>query len=233
MFLFLSLLFALWVPFLAALTFPPDFNSTIPSILGITNFSYPSNSILHYRSTTYADGVLTDPRHQPWPYTKLPHRQTFLIRYCYADPASKSALHCSWARALSLWSAALGGPPSAETGYNVHFMPSFVRSGNDFGEEYCYKEGTYNSRTGQGTWNWKLSNRQDMLVLAYRPVDEHGQKPATAASLGYTPEKAMMPWEGRQARHWLQVSDAEDEVKIAHELGHGELSGCRLGTLKS
>ena len=59
-------------------------------------------------------------------------------------------------------------------------------------------------------------------MLAHRPVDEKGNKPATAASLGYTPEGAMMPWEGRQARHWLQVSEAEDEVKIAHEIGHGE-----------
>ena len=57
-------------------------------------------------------------------------------------------------------------------------------------------------------------------------MDEEGNKPVTAATLGYTPEEVMPPWEVKQARHNMQISEAEDEVKIAHELGHGKSKCC-------
>ncbi|OAG07581.1 uncharacterized protein CC84DRAFT_1175361 [Paraphaeosphaeria sporulosa] len=203
-----------WCYSVTALSFGNDFNGTIPSILGITNFSYPAAS--SNIGFGYADGVVNTDYHQPWPLVKMYKSSVHLIRYCYADQASKDALHCSWPAAENLWQDALGGKPSKETGYNLHFVQAWAAGETQF----CYAEGTYDPKTAQGTWNWKLHNRQDALVVAYRPVDEKGNKPATSASLGYTPESALFPWQSRQARHYIQISDKDDEVRIAHELGH-------------
>ena len=112
----------------------------------------------------------------------------------------------------------MGGVPSAKTGYNLYFVQTMV----DGLTQFCYAEGKYDPKTAQGTWNWKLHNRQDALVVAYRPVDEKGNKPATSASLGYTPENALYPWQSPQARHYMQISDKDDVPRMAHELGHGE-----------
>ncbi|KAL5379697.1 hypothetical protein PMIN02_010852 [Paraphaeosphaeria minitans] len=139
-----------------------------------------------------------------------------LIRYCYADQASRDALYCSFPAAENLWRDALGGRPGKETGYNLHLAQAWAAGGIQF----CYAEGTYDSKTAQGTWNWKLHDKQDTLVVAYRPVDEKGNMPATSASLGYTLESALLPWQNPQARHYMQISNKDDKVRIAHELGH-------------
>lgn len=202
--------------FIIALSFEPDFNGIIPSILGLTNFSYPtpSSSI----EIGFADGVVNSEYYQPWPLVKGWKQSSHMIRFCYVDQASKDALRCSFTDAINLWVDALGGKPSKETGYNIHFVQAWAA-----GEiQFCYAQGQYNPKTTQGTWNWKLQNRQDILVVGYRPVDEHGNRPATAASLGYTPESVLFPWQTAQARHYIQVSNKDNVVAIAHELGHGE-----------
>ena len=211
-----SLLAFFWLSFIEALSFSPDFNGTIPSILGVTDFDYPAS--IHHLESRYADGVVNTNWHQPWPLTQLRSHKTHLIRYCYADQASKDALHCAFHRALNLWKDALGGVPSEETGYNLHFIETYLQ-----GEaQLCYTADSYDPKTGQGIWNWKIAKRQDALVIRYRPIDENGNKPATAATLGYTPEEVIPPWQVKQARHNMQITEPEDEVKIAHELGHGE-----------
>ncbi|KAF1975924.1 hypothetical protein BU23DRAFT_551939 [Bimuria novae-zelandiae CBS 107.79] len=92
------LIAALCLSPIAALSFSPDFNSTIPSILGLTNFSYPSPS--NHIESGYADGVINTAFHQPWPSTNIRGRLNHYIRFCYADQASKDALHCSFPAAL-------------------------------------------------------------------------------------------------------------------------------------
>lgn len=195
---FLPLVAIFWLSFVSTLSFSPDSNATIPSILGITRFSYPATS--RHLESGYADGVINTDWHQPWPFTQLATRKTYLIRYCFADQTSKDALGCSFPRALQLWVDTLGGAPGVDTGYNLHFIETYVGGQAQF----CYADGTFNSETGQGQWNWKLSKRQDALVIAYRPVDEEGNKPVTAATLGYTPEEVMPPWEVKQARQKMR-----------------------------
>jgi hypothetical protein len=210
----LAILF--WCCAVTSLTFGPDFNGTVPSILGLTNFS--DSTALGHIESGFADGIVTTAAHQPWPPVKGWKRSHYQIRYCFADQASKDALRCSLSAAFNLWVDALGGSQSQATGYDLHFVQTFAQ-----GEiQFCYTQGTYDAKTAQGTWNWKLHDRQDSLVVAYRPVDENGNKPATSASLGYTPDSALFAWQNRQARHYMQISDAEDVARMAHELGHGE-----------
>ncbi|KAF1975925.1 hypothetical protein BU23DRAFT_566136 [Bimuria novae-zelandiae CBS 107.79] len=111
---------------------------------------------------------------------------------------------------------ALGGPPGLDTGYSFYFVPAFVMGQVQF----CYAEGTFDSKMGQGMWNGKLAKRQDALVVSWRPRDQLGNVPATAASVGYTPEEVLVPGVGVQGRHWILISDVNDEVRIAHEVGH-------------
>jgi hypothetical protein len=205
-----------WCCSITALTFGTGFNGTVPSIPGLTDF--PDSKALDHIEFGFADGVVSTAAHQPWPLIKGWKRSHYQIRYCFADQASKDALRCSLTDAFALWATALGGATGPATGYNLHFVQAFAQ-----GEiQFCYTEGTYNAKTAQGTWNWKLHDRQDSLVVAYRPVDEHGNKPATSASLGYTPDSALFPWQSPQARHYMQISDAKDVPRISHELGHGE-----------
>ena len=96
-FSFLPLVAMFWLSFVSTLSFSPNSNATIPSILGITNFSYPTSS--RHLESGYADGVINTDWHQPWPFTQLPTRKTYLIRYCFADQMSKDALRCSFSRA--------------------------------------------------------------------------------------------------------------------------------------
>ncbi|KAF2441595.1 hypothetical protein P171DRAFT_475081 [Karstenula rhodostoma CBS 690.94] len=203
-----------WCCAVTALSFGNDFNGTVPSILGLTNLSYATDS--SQIESGYADGIVNTDYHQPWPLVKMYKKSVHLIRYCFADQASKDALGCSLTAAMNLWLHALGGEPSEATGYNLNFVQAFAH-----GEiQFCYAEGTYDARTAQGTWNWKLLNLQDTLVVAYRPIDENGNKPSTSASLGYTPASVLFPWQNAQARHYMQISDKKDVVRIAHELGH-------------
>lgn len=205
-----------WCYSVAAISFGNDFNGTIPSILGLTNFSYPTPS--SNIESGYADGVVNTAYHQPWPLVTMYTKSMHLIRYCFADQASKDALHCSLAAAQILWTNALGGRPSKETGYNLNF----AEASDNMELQLCYTEGKYDARMAQGTWNWRLHSRLDTLVVAYRPIDENGNKPATSATLGYTPESALFAWQTPQGRHYMQISDKDNVVQIAHELGHGE-----------
>lgn len=133
---FLPILLSWWCSSVAALTFDPDFNGTIPSIPGITNFSYPSGS--GFIESGFADGIVSTNIHQPWPYERFGNRNVYLVRYCYADQASKDALYCSLTAAMNLWLDALGGRPSAELGYNLHFLQTYIQGQAQF----CYADGT-------------------------------------------------------------------------------------------
>ncbi|KAJ4294251.1 hypothetical protein N0V90_007941 [Kalmusia sp. IMI 367209] len=212
-----------WLSSVAPLWFSPGFNGTIPSILGLTDFSYPVTDT--NIETGFADGVVNTIFHQPWPSSTLGPRTSHFIRYCYADQASKDALECNLGKAMSMWKEALNGPPSKATGYSLWFIEKFFQAGIPQGPleyHFCYKEGTYDSKKGTGTWNYRLAEHQDTLVVAYRPVDEYGDRPATASTVGYTPEEYLF---GRPAagRHYMQIADADDVRSIAHELGHGDM----------
>lgn len=197
------------------LSFSHDFNGTVPSILGITDFSYPTAS--GHIESGYADGIVNTNFHQPWPYINEKTKAR-LIHYCYADKASEDALACSIAAAMNLWRDALGGISGPNTGFHLYFSATFV----NLQKQFCYAEGSYNPKTAQGSWNAQLYHKQDALVVSYRPVDENGNKPATSATLGYTPDDALFFWQPRQARHYMQITDKDDVARIAHELGHGE-----------
>ncbi|KAL1612389.1 hypothetical protein SLS60_000615 [Paraconiothyrium brasiliense] len=119
---------------------------------------------------------------------------------------------------MNLWRDALGGTSGPNTGFHLYFSPTFV----NLQKQFCYAEGSYNPKTAQGSWNAQLYHKQDALVVSYRPVDENGNKPATSATLGYTPDDALLFWQPRQARHYMQIADKDDVARIAHELGHGE-----------
>ncbi|KAJ4357808.1 uncharacterized protein N0V89_002384 [Didymosphaeria variabile] len=198
----------------STLSFSHDFNGTVPSIPGITNFSYPTAS--SHIESGFADGLVNTAIHQPWPFLRGLKYSTRTIRYCYADQASQDAIECKVNAAMNLWFEVLGGKPGPDTGFNFYFSRAFAQ-GN---VQFCYAKDSYNSKTAQGQWNAALHDKQDALVVSYRPVDENGNKPATSASLGYTPDNAMFPWQSRQARHYMQIADKDDVPRIAHELGH-------------
>lgn len=206
-----------WLSFAGALSFSDHFNGTVPSILGLTNFSYPAPA--HGLESGYADGVVNSLFHQPWPASTLNNRKAHFIKYCFADSASREALLCNLQRAVQLWKDPLGFA-SKKNEHSLLFIETILMGSTIREYQLCYKSGTYDSRKGTGTWNYLLVEHQDTLVIAYRPLDEEGNVPATASTVGYTHEEHLF---GRPSagRHYMQVADKDNVWAMAHEIGHG------------
>jgi hypothetical protein len=156
---------------------------------------------------SYTD-LLQDKVRHPWPKRGKYH----LVRYCYADEDARAKLECLFQKGLSMWSDALGGPPSESTGHSLYFYE--IKEGGLNGKPMsCFTKGTYNPEKLEGVWNPLVP--ADTLAVFYK---KDTQSWATA---GYDPPEVNP----KTSRHVMVLRDLEekDVSVIAHEVSRTKL----------
>lgn len=140
---------------------------------------------------------------EPWPKRSKKHR---VVKYCYADDASAAILSCMMQAGISLWSDALGGPASKNTGHSLAF---YEVKGKDGKPVRCYAD--YDAKTMTGKWNPEV----DGDVLAVRYNDQHLYQ----STVGYM-YKSMDNTPGRHIMNLGDLKNGEERI-VAHEVRQG------------
>lgn len=154
-------------------------------------------------SASYIQGHLAE----PWPLIKSPNgRRLRVVRYCYADKATRDLLHCKKVMpALLLWAKGLGVPASAQKGHSVGWLEA--SNGETDPKlrkiEYCFVD---YGIPGLGLSNiWNKAVDEDTLVIYSDPGSS-----SSSATVGYN--------NFREDKHVMTVGSESTVAVVAHEV---------------
>ncbi|KAF2645303.1 zincin [Massarina eburnea CBS 473.64] len=133
---------------------------------------------------------------QPWPRNA---RNKVVIKYCYDYPSTRENLEQALEyEGFAVWRRAMGGGPSATTGYGFEFSEVKDTGGNPL---YC---------VDGNDWNEKIPKDTIAILMEYQPNS------AGSATVGYIHE----PGNEQPRQMMMAISMDRQQQTIAHEIGH-------------